>query len=186
MKNNIIVPVEEAIIDYEYDWCNYTQENGRICHCGPSITYKGNGIGWSYNNPNSIIENIVSLERPMTWEEEKEFNKKNFYNEANKGANQLNLFGLFNDCYIQGSHEMYNGWVGYDFYELCKYLNEEGWVIVGIADAPYEWTLPDPCVAIIAETEEGDKFWCHVHKYIIEDMRAEMREEYEKILKEEK
>lgn len=186
MKSNIVVPVEEAIIDYEYDWCNCVQENGRICHCGPSITYKGNGIGWSYNNPNSVVENIVSLERPMTWEEETEFNKKNFYDDANKGANQLNLFGLFNDCYIQGEHEMYNGWIGYNFYELCKSLNEEGWVLIGIADAPYQWNFPEPCVAIIAETEEGDKFWCHVHKSVIEDMRAEMREEYEKMLKEEK
>ena len=173
------VPVAEAEIDFEYSWAICRKGDSITMH-GPSITYKGNGIGWSYNDPNSIIENIIELERPMTWDEEKQYNKENFEKEENKGANELNLYGLFNDCYVQGEHQMYNGWVSYDFYEMCRNLNEEGWIIVGIANPPWEWRLKDPCIAIVVEDADGDKFWCHVHASWIEDMREEMKKEYER------
>ena len=181
MRNNITVPVEEAVIDFEYDWAICHEGDCTISH-GPSVTYKGNGIGWSYNDPNSVIKNIIELTRPMTLLEEKEYNKSLYEKEENKRVNQLNLYGLFNDCYIQGEHQMYNGWVSYDFYEMCNHLNEESWTLVGIAQPPWDWNLKDPCVAIIVEDIDGDKFWCHAHKFLIDDMRDDMRADYEKLL----
>lgn len=179
-----VVPVAEAEIDFEYDWA-ISREGDRTIQQGPSVTYKGNGIGWSYNNPNSVIENIIELKRPMTWKEEQEYIKAEFEREEYKNANQLNLYGLYNDCYIQGEHEMYNGWVEGDFYRMCKNLNEEKWTIVGIAEPPYGWNFDDPCMAIIVEDLDGNRFWCHTHKSWIKDMREDMIEEYEKLLKKE-
>ena len=178
-----VIPVEEAVIDFEYDWAIRYEGDRTIMH-GPSVTYKGNGIGWSYNNPNNVIENIIELKRPMTLLEEKEYNKSLYEKEENKRANQLNLYGLFNDCYVQGEHQMYNGWIGYDFYDTCNNLNEENWTLVGIAQPPWDWNLKDPCVAIIVEDIDGDKFWCHAHKSWIDDMREEMLDEYRQISKE--
>ena len=179
------VPVAEAEIDFKYDWAICREGDRTVSH-GPSVTYKGNGIGWSYNNPNNVIENIIELKRPMTWEEEKEYSKSLYEKDENKKANQLNIYGLFNDCYVQGEHQMYNGWIGYDFYDMCNHLNEEGWTLVGIAQPPWNWNFEDACVAVIAETIDGDKFWCHAHKSWIDDMRDCMRTDYEKMLKEAK
>ena len=92
---------------------------------------------------------------------------------------------MFNDCYAQGEHQIYNGWIGYDFYDMCNHLNEEGWTLVGIAQPPWDWNFEDACVAVVAEDMDGDKFWCHAHKSWIDDMRECMRAEYEKLLKKE-
>ena len=58
------VPVAEAEIDFKYDWAICCEGDRMVSH-GPSVTYKGNGIGWSYNNPDNVIENIIELKRPM-------------------------------------------------------------------------------------------------------------------------
>lgn len=174
MSKLIWIPVAEAEIDKEYYGYQSADTPNSIYYC--TIMYKGNGTGWVWNRESNVAHNITFLERYATFEEEREISRK-------KPNTTLNLFGLFNDMSSVGDayHEMWNAWIDCDFYDMNTALHEEESTLVGIAPAPYKWNWPEECVAFVAETNNGDRFWCHGSKDMLEDMREQMKEIYNEI-----
>lgn len=63
-----------------------------------------------------------------------------------------------------GYHEMWNGWISYNPYEMAKYCIDEQIEIIGICyDIVPKQAFPGKMldVGICAEYEDGTRFWCH-------------------------
>ena len=176
----ITIPVEEGIVDKEYIGYRTSDEPSNCYHMC-SLIYKGNGTAWCFGNEKDVIKNIQFLDRYTTFEEDTAWYKKQF--NINDARTQNNLFGLYHDMYDVGDavHEIWNAWVEAEWYEMSDNLNDEGFLLLGIAPAPFDWTLGSDCVAVICEAENGERFWCHAGKHWIEDMRKEMQEVYNEL-----
>ena len=96
--------------------------------------------------------------------------------------NQLNLYGLHADLYSIGDavHEMWNGWIETDWKKQLIEIIDEDFIIVGIAPCSGRWNMRDP-VAVVAEYDNGDRFWCHAERDWIEDMREESKKVLEEL-----
>ena len=139
-----------------------------------------------WGNENQAIEGITFFERDFTWQEEQEYYRHNF--SFTDSDSVSNLFGLYNDMNIgDASHEMWNAWVGYDFYEMNSRLREEEIILIGICDTP-----PYNCIAFgtkscdyIAEDKvTGNRFWSHGSIEWVHTMRQNMQDTYNELLKE--
>lgn len=171
----IWLPVEKATIDETYMGYKIANEPNGMHLC--EIKYKGNGIGWVWNDEKNKVENITELERYTTFQEVEEWYKARF--DLTDTDTQLNLYGLFEDLYSVGDahREMWNAWIGLDFYELNENLKENGMILIGIAPAPFEWSMGEECCAYIAEFKDtGERIWCHGAKHWVDDMRTQMTE----------
>ena len=172
----IWVSVKEAEIDKEYFGYKNNNEPNSIHYC--SIYYKGNGIGWIWNDPKQSVE-VSYLERYMTFKEEEQWYQDNY--DSNNSSNQINLSGLFHDMYDVGDarHEMWNAWIGTTWRELALNIIDEDFYLIGIAPAPWGHTGYEQPIAFVAESKDGvDRFWCHGEKNWVLDMREEMKEVY--------
>lgn len=177
------IPVEQAKIDTVYEGYRLKGETSyHLC----DIRYKGNGTAWIFEDKEHPVNNIEFVQENLSYKEIEEWYKNHFDISNPKVKN--NLLGLFTDLYDVGDarHEMWNAWIGIDWYEMSAQLFDEDFYLVGIADAPWGKTyLDEPTVAYVAETYDGkDKFWCHGTKSSLEDMREQMLETYEKLKKE--
>lgn len=174
------IPVEQGIIDKEYNGYITADRPNSESYC--SITYKGNGVGWCWNNEERKVENITFLNKRLTVDEQEEWRKAHY--EAKDPREQLNLMGLYNDMYDVGdaSHEMYNAWTSIDWYEMAENLSREDFFLVGIAPAPWDCYSIDNPVAAVIEEENGTRFWCHMGKSWIDRMRKQMREIYNNMM----
>lgn len=170
------IPVEQGIVDKEYNGYQTADRPNAESYC--SITYKGNGVGWRWNDEKNKVENITFLNRRLTIDEQEEWRKTHY--EAKDPKEQLNLMGLYNDMYDVGDayHEMWNGWIGVDWYEMAEGLQSEDFFLCGIAPAPYDCSALDDAVAFVAEEENGSRFWCHGGRSWVEHMRKQMRDIY--------
>lgn len=152
-------------------------------HCFASITISPEGIPLLWGK-NPIKEKIDYFERDMTWEEE-----DNWYNSAvdmTQNRNQLNLMGIHNDMYSVGDaiHEMWNGWIEYEWKRQLIEIIDENFFIIGITEAPYGCAAINDPLAIVAELDEsGERFWCHVPRWVIEEMRESSKNVYEELIK---
>lgn len=151
-------------------------------HCFTSITVSPEGVPLSWGEDPLEVKVDYFL-RDLTWEEEAEWYKNAV--DMKNSNNQLNLMGLHTDLYDVGDafHEMWNGWVEYEWAKQLIEIVDETFFIVGIAEAPYEcWSIEDS-VALVAEYKEtGDRFWCHVARWAIEEMREQSTEVYKKLM----
>lgn len=151
-------------------------------HCFTSITVSPEGIPLQWGD--SPIERKVDYyERDMTWEEEAEWYKKNI--DMTNPRNQLNLMGIHTDMSNVGDafHEMWNGWVEYDWMKQLIEIVDENFFIIGVAEAPYGCWSIDDAVALVAEYKDtGDRFWCHVARWAIEEMRENSKSVYEDLM----
>ena len=179
MQYRVWLPVEEGIIGIEYLGYKTFDKPNTVNFC--DIRYLGEGKGLIFDK--FPVENISELERETTWQEQAKWYEDKF--DLNDNKCQLNLLGLFNDMYDVGTayHEMWNGWVGTNFYEMNSDLIEGNSFLVGISPAPYGCASLRDAVAFIAETDTGERFWSHGSKDWVDDMREEMLEIYTKYLK---
>lgn len=170
------IPVENGIINKEY--IGYITSDSPKTEHFCAIEYKGNGIGWIFSDENRLAEDIIYLRKTLTFEETEKW-RKDHYN-IKDPKEQLNLMGLFNDMYDIGDayHEMWNGWIGVDWYEMAEELQSEDFFLCGIAPAPYDCSAIDDSVAFVAEEENGSRFWCHGGRSWVEYMRKQMRDIY--------
>ena len=127
-----------------------------------------------------ITEEVLYFTRPMTWDEEREWNRKQTMELTPK--DQMNLIGIHTDLYgiADARHEMWNGWIEVTWEEQLLRLRDEDFHIVGIADpAPERFGLPmrHP-VAVVIEYDDGDRYWCHAEKSWFDDMREDSLERY--------
>lgn len=174
------IPVEQGIVNKEYNGYQTLDKPGSECFC--SITYKGNGVGWRWNDEEKKVENITFLNKRLTIEEQEAWRIAHY--EAKDPREQLNLMGLYNDMYDVGdaSHEMYNGWITIDWYEMAENLIREEFYLVGVAPAPWDCFSIDDPIAMVAEDEDGNRFWCHAGRNWVERMRKQMREIYNNMM----
>lgn len=171
------IPIEEAKIDEEYFGYTSTLEPNSTNYC--SVIYKGNGVGWVFNNEERAAHNIDKLMRYLTFQETNQWYEDN-YKLTPTAIN--NLYGLFNDMSSVGDacHELWNGWIDSNWYEMSLTLEEENFWLVGVARAPYKWTVGGDCIAFVAEYyDTGERFWCHGSTSWVEDMREQMKEIYD-------
>lgn len=76
--------------------------------------------------------------------------------------------------YEIGSHEMWNAWLSNDPYEMAAYCESEKMEILGFCSdiipktAMFSGDVLD--IGICAETEQGEKFWCHYRSDDIKTM----------------
>ena len=178
------VPAAAAEIDKEYT--GYTGgPHGPNATCWCKIINKGNGIGWTWGKEEQAVSGIISYKRDFNWQEEAAWYREHF--DINNHITSNNLIGLFTDLYDVGDayHEMWNGWVGTDFYEMTGELEDEDFYLLGIAPAP--WDKDDVfgkgnSVAFVGcyySTDE--RFWCHGSKDWVKFMRDQMEEIYKEI-----
>lgn len=175
---SVWIPVEEGIVGVEY--CGYkTFDAPGTTHFCTTI-YKGDGKADVYGHP---VKNISELERETSWQERDAWYVKQF--DLTNSKNQLNLLGLYNDMYDVGDayHEMWNAWVGVDFYEMNSDCVENNIVLVGIAPAPWGCASIEDPVAFVAENEDGTRFWSHGGQSWVNDMREQMRDIYDNYTK---
>lgn len=177
------IPAAEAEIDYEYrGYKGGNLDPNAICLC--TILNKGNGVGWMWGNENQAIEGITFFERDFTWQEEQEYYRHNF--SFTNSDSISNLFGLYNDMDIGDAfHEMWNAWVGSDFYEMNNRLQEAGVILIGICDhPPYGCHAfgKNSCAYIAEDLVTGDRFWCHGSIKWVETMREQMLDVFNKAL----
>lgn len=66
--------------------------------------------------------------------------------------------------YEIGHHEMDNGWISYDIYTLAKNSIDRKFTILGYSEDITAKSDLYGDIGICAETEEGNKFWCHADK----------------------
>lgn len=170
-------------VDKEYRGYKTANEPNTVCFA--TILYKGNGVAWRWGDEKQIITNITFLDKEMDWQETAQWYKDQFDITDPKTSN--NLIGLFTDLYgvADAYHEMWNGWVDCDFYEMAAELSDEDFYLVGIAPAP--WSKDDifgkgKSVAFIAEYyDSGERFWCHGSLDWVEGMREQMEDIYEEM-----
>lgn len=176
MLNYKWIPVSEAIPGKEYHGYKEADKPNAYHLC--SITHKSGTTGLVFGK--TEVNNIIEYQYRMSFQEQEEYAKSlcNFDDEYTIAT----LFGLFHDLYDVGLalHEMYNGWIEYDFYTLLNNAKEEDINIIGVAPAPHQWRLPEQAVAIVFESE-GKEYWCHAHKDAIDEMRESMLNKYNEI-----
>ena len=104
---SIWIPIEEAVVDKEYEGFRTTDESATSYHLC-SIIYKGNGVGWIWGKENNKVKNLLELWHHLTYQEEREANIKEFETCGSRAL--MELHGLFHDCYDTGTarHEMDN------------------------------------------------------------------------------
>ena len=95
-----------------------------------------------------ITEDVICFTRPMTWQEERDWNRSQV--KALTPKDQINLIGIHTDLYgiADARHEMWNGWIEVTWEEQLIRLRNEDFHIVGIADpAPPRDGMPmrHPC-----------------------------------------
>jgi hypothetical protein len=87
---------------------------------------------------------------------------------------------LEHELYDDGGtcHEMWNGWIGCDPYEFAQNLDKYHLIILGYfkLKSLKPGTLLD--IGIVAEDEDGERFWCHYSSKWIKDWKDEYPELY--------
>ena len=175
---SVWIPVNEANVGIEYRGYKTFDNPKALCFC--SVEYLGDNKGLVFGK--DLVENISELSRETTWQERDKWYVDRF--DIDKADNQLNLLGLFKDMYDVGdaSHEMWNAWIGTNFYEMNFDCNDNNITLIGIAPAPYPCSAIRNAVAFVAEDEDGNRFWSHGSQDWVEDMRDEMRDIYDNFL----
>ena len=71
--------------------------------------------------------------------------------------------GLQNKLYSPGDayHEMWNGWIGINPYEMAQDMVKHKLIIIGYF--PLSNVLDTRDIGIVAEDKDGDRFWCHAN-----------------------
>lgn len=69
-----------------------------------------------------------------------------------------------------GYHEMANGWVSYDPFEMAQYCTRENYAVLGICEDVKCTLYGQVCVGICAENEFGERFWCHASEVALKKM----------------
>lgn len=174
------IPVEQGIIDAEY--CGYKTYDKPNTESFCLLKYKGNGVGWVFNNEDRKVENISHLKRRLSFEEQSNWRKRNY--DSKDPREQMNLMGLFNELYSVGDahHEMYNAWICVDWYEMAECLAHEDFFLVGIAPAPWDCCSVKNPVAAVVEDSDGNRWWCHAGQDWIDSMRKQMKEIYNNMM----
>lgn len=176
------IPVEEAKIDHEYHGYKRHSTGNSTCSC--LITYKGNGIGWCWDDESRAVDDISFLERGIGWLEQEQWWIDQF--DKNNTRHIINTLGLYHDMYDIGDayHEMWNSWVKVDFWEQIVCIEDEDFTLVGIAPAPWDkdeiFGDGNSC-AFVCEDSKGNRFWCHGSWKWVKDMREQGLEVYTEI-----
>lgn len=103
---------------------------------------------------------------------EVELTDKEFYNKYRKDAEEIQV-ALKNKLLRDqiGYHEMWNAWLSYNIYEMAQYCRKENMKIVGYSEdirPKHSWAGDLLDIGICAETEDGERFWCHTSRDIFE------------------
>ena len=172
----------EDLVPGEYYTGYDTMYEGRVVNHFCRIEVGENGDPFAYGRP--ITEEVLYFRRPMTWQEEREWDRQQTMELTPR--DQLNLIGIHTDLYgiADARHEMWNGWIEVTWEEQIMRLRKEDFYIIGIADpAPPREGMPmrHP-VAVVIEYEDGDRYWCHAEKDWFDDMREESLERYQKLM----
>ena len=163
---------------YEYN----EGDSSLVVMCPIEVNEEGVPLEWG-KRPLPFTPDYFT--RRMTWQEQKEWYQSQI--DMDKSVYQLNLLGLHTDLYSVGNaqHEMWNGWIATDWIEQLVSLENEDFIIAGVAPAPYGFSgCRNPVAFVIEYTSDGDRYWCHAEKDWIDDMREESKEFYETYIKE--
>lgn len=99
---------------------------------------------------------------------EEEYNEK-YYDAAKEIYKILSGGEYLGD---RGYHEMWNAWIGCSCQEMYNNLREEKLTLIGwfwLSKVKHGF-FSDCDIGIIAEDENGDRFWCHWDKDSIDTM----------------
>ena len=174
------IPIEKACLNKQY----------KGYKCGPGFVsyatceYLGDDKNvLVFGKKQTSEKPITHFIEETTWEERDQWYVDQFDIEDPKVKN--NLFGLFYDLYDVGTapHEMYNGWIDSNWYEMSWQLNDLDFYLYGIAPAPYPMTWGDgDDVAFVARTyDDKFEFWCHGRKSWVDEMREQMEDVYKEM-----
>lgn len=79
-----------------------------------------------------------------------------------------------------GAHEMWNGWVSYDPYEMAKECKHHKLKVIGVCEDVWQrlkmFDTDDSKDIGICVEEDNCKFWCHASESYIADMLEEYKE----------
>lgn len=169
------VPYQEAVIGKMYS--GYTRgTTTSFCDC----EYLGDRKVLVFGKYEEI--NVDTLTDKYSWDEQEKWYRDRFDITDLRTTN--NLYGLFHDMYDVGDayHEMWNGWIDIDWYEMSAGLQDEDFYLLGIAPAPSPWAgHSDPVAFVCATYDDTQRFWCHGGKDWVENMREQMKDIYKEI-----
>ena len=101
---------------------------------------------------------------------DEEFEQK-YFNKAKEIVNALQNKLLPDEV---GYHEMWNGWVSHDPYEMACELSKERMSVIGYIelDKPkHNFSGKDMDIGIACENADGERFWCHARSEYITGMK---------------
>lgn len=119
---------------------------------------------WSKDGKEENISNEALFSVEMTEEEFREKYKEKAIEILKGLQNKLSSYEI-------GYHEMWNGWIDNDLYEMAANCVKENLKIIGYSTDIKPHTI---CSCIILDTgicvedEDGEKFWCHTSKEMVE------------------
>ena len=175
------IPIEQAQLNKKY----------KGYKCGPNFIslapceYLGDNHRVKVFDKEQISEKpITHFMEETTWQERDHWYVDQFDITDPKDTN--NLHGLFYDLYDVGTatHEMYNGWIDSNWYEMAWRLRDLDFYLYGIAPAPYPmaWDDDDDSVAFVARSyDDKSEFWCHGRKSWVEGMREQMKNAFDEL-----
>lgn len=82
--------------------------------------------------------------------------------------------------YEIGTHEMWNGWLSGDPYEMAQYETRDGFKVVGYCPdivPKTSWFGDSLDVGVCIEYEDGNRYWCHYRMSQINEMLEWYKEE---------
>ena len=145
--------------------------------------------GWKIGNRRSMCTRIVKEVTPfqvrVAWRMEDEgewvdgsamfeveLTDKEFYTKYHKDAKEIQE-ALKNKLLRDeiGYHEMWNAWLSYNLYEMAQYCRKENIKIVGYSEdiiPKHSWAGELLDIGICAETEDGERFWCHTSRDVFD------------------
>lgn len=150
--------------------------NGK-CVWGPTYTVEernNNQIKCkdSWHNKTVIfpIDKNIKVDMPLT---KQEYKSKYFHT-----AKEI-VQGLQNKLYSPGDahHEMWNGWIGINPYEMAQNMVKYKLIIIGYFTLSN--TLDTRDIGIVAEDENCERFWCHANSAWFKYWKEDFPELYE-------
>ena len=108
----------------------------------------------NWHNKTEFLDNDLRVDLNLT---EDEYHDK--YIEDAKAI----VYAMNHELYDMGDayHEMWNGWIETDPYDFAARAKEEKIMVVGWFKLSIQKMDGDLDIGIVAEYEDGERFWCH-------------------------
>lgn len=142
-------------------------------------------MGSSRHMCTKIVQEVTPFQVRVAWRAEDEgewvdasamfevaLTDKEIYEKYRKDAEEI--YAAFQNKLLRdeiGYHETWNAWLAYDLYELAQHCRKEKIKIVGYSEdiiPKHSWVGILLDIGVCAEYDNGERFWCHCSRDILD------------------